>query len=63
MLFLQCGECGFRTVPGTLELGEPCPRCVRRGDSGRLTGEEPHPPSASARRYLVWRKSQVGMPS
>jgi hypothetical protein len=20
MLFLQCGECGFRTVPGTLEF-------------------------------------------
>ena len=33
MLFLQCVECGFRTVSGALELGGPCPRCVRRGDA------------------------------
>ena len=37
MLFLQCGECGFKTVPGTLEFGAPCPRCVSRGDRGQLT--------------------------
>ena len=63
MLFLQCGECGFRTVPGSLELGDPCPRCARRGDSGRLTGEELHPPSPGARRYFVWRKGRVEVPS
>ena len=32
MLFLQCGECGFRTAPGTLELGGPVPEmCPSRG--------------------------------
>jgi len=64
MLFLQCAECGFRTVPGTLELGGLCPRCVRRGGSGRLaTGGESRAPSRSARRYLVWRKGRVEVPS
>ena len=60
MLFLQCAECGFRTVSGSLELGGLCPRCVRRGGSGRLATEESRPPSLSARRYLVWRKGRKG---
>jgi hypothetical protein len=45
MLFLQCAECGFRTVSGSLELGES------------------RAPSRSARRYLVWRKGRVEVPS
>ena len=63
MLFLQCGECGFRTAPGTLELGAPCPRCVRKGDGGRLTEDSPRPGSPGERRWLVWRKGRVAMPS
>ena len=41
MLFLQCGECGFRTVPGTFELGDPCPRCVHRGIAVGWDGKGP----------------------
>ena len=63
MLFLQCGECGFRTVPGTLELGAPCPRCVRKGDGGRLIEDDRRPGSPGERRWLVWRKGRVEIPS
>ena len=63
MLFLQCGECGFKTVPGTLEFGAPCPRCVSRGDRGRLTADDPRPTIPGARRWWIWRKSRSGVSS
>ena len=63
MLFLQCGECGFRTAPGTLEVGASCPRCVRRGGGGRMIEENRHPASSGERRRTAWSKGRVEMPS
>ena len=59
MLFLQCGECGFRTAPGSISVGDPCPRCVHRGDAGRLSEADPAPESFRERKSFSWLKAQV----
>ena len=59
MLFLQCGECGFRSAPGWINVGDPCPRCVQRGDAGRVTEADAAPESFRERKPFSWLKAQV----
>ena len=59
MLFLQCGECGFRSAPGSINVGDPCPQCVQRGDGGRLTEFDSPPKWFGERRPFAWLKTRV----
>ena len=59
MLFLQCGEYGFETAPASISVGDPCPQCVQRGDSGRLTEEDAAPESFRERKPFSWARARV----